>query len=92
MGCEVRPESDYVGQSIRKCSAEAGEQDVDIVVILRQQDVLLPNPESVFKADDRLLVIVSRQGREWLEQHFAPLHPEASPKPQGEEGRRPAQE
>jgi K+/H+ antiporter YhaU regulatory subunit KhtT len=49
---------------------------VEIVVILRGQDVLLPNPESVFKAGDRLLVITSPQGRKWLENHFVRLSAE----------------
>jgi len=79
-GCKVRPGSSYIGQPVQKCSIEAGEKNLDIVVILRDHDVLLPNPESTFKADDRLLVIVSRQGREWLDQHFTPLNPEMKSK------------
>lgn len=79
-GCEVRPGSRYISQPIQKCSIEAGEDNVDIVVILRDHDVLLPNPESTFKAGDRLLVIVSPQGRKWLDQHFAPLNQETRSK------------
>ncbi|MEJ2009249.1 MAG: chloride channel protein, partial [Acidobacteriota bacterium] len=73
LGCQVRPESSYIGQPIRKCSEEAGEENVDIVVILRGHDVLLPNPESVFKQGDRLLAIASPSGQEWLDKRFAPL-------------------
>lgn len=78
LGCMVGPESTYIGQRVRKCSDEAGEKDVDIVVIVRDQDVLLPNPESVFKSGDRLLVIVSPVGKQWLDKHFDPLKPEDS--------------
>jgi chloride channel protein, CIC family len=75
LGFEVRPENTYIGQNVQKCSDEAGEDKVDIVVILRDHDVLLPNPESVFKPEDRVLAIVSRSGREWMEKHFASLKP-----------------
>lgn len=75
LGCQVCPESNFIGQKIQRCTEEAGEENVDIVVILRDNDVLLPNPESVFKVGDRILAIVSPTGREWLDAHFAPLRP-----------------
>jgi chloride channel protein, CIC family len=78
LGCEVQPESRFVGQKVQKCAKEAGEENVDIVVILRENDVLLPNPKSVFKPGDRMLAIASPKGRQWIHQHFATLKPEAS--------------
>ncbi len=80
LGCRVRPESSYIGQSIQKCTEEAGEENVDIVVIVRNHDVLLPNPKSVLSRGDRMVAIVSSAGRKWLDKHFAPLRPEGSPK------------
>jgi len=74
LGFEVPPESNYLGCQVQRCSEEAGETNVEIIVILRGKDVLLPNPESAFKAGDRLLVIVSSQGREWLDNHFVRLN------------------
>lgn len=74
LGYELRPGSNYLGFRVQRFSEEAGESKVEIVVILRGQDVLLPNPESVFKAGDRLLVIASPQGREWLDNHFFRLN------------------
>lgn len=74
LGFEVRPESKYIGCQVQRCSEEAGEANVEFVVILRGQDVLLPNPESMFKEGDRLLVIASPQGRKWLDNHFVRLN------------------
>jgi chloride channel protein, CIC family len=71
---EVRQGSNYIGCQIQQCSKEAGATNVEIVVILRGQDVLLPNPETVFKPGDRLLVIASPQGRGWLDKHFLRLN------------------
>jgi CIC family chloride channel protein len=70
---KIRPGSKYIGCQVQQCSKEAGEISVEIVVILRGEDVLLPNPESVFKQGDRLLVIASPQGREWLDKRFVRL-------------------
>ncbi len=63
LGCQVRPESSYVGQSAQKCTEEAGEENVDIVVIVRNHDVPLPNPKSVLNRGDRMVAIVSPSGR-----------------------------
>jgi hypothetical protein len=41
----------------------------------RGRDVLLPNPESVFKPGDPMAAIISPRGREWIEKHFIPLDP-----------------
>jgi chloride channel protein, CIC family len=77
-GCEVLPGNSYVGQLVKKCATDAGRENVDFVAVIRGRDVLLPNPELVFKAEDRMLAIVSTQGREWLGKHFAPLNREES--------------
>ena len=82
LGRQVQPESSYIGQPVQKCSDEAGEENEDIVVILRDHDVLLPNPESVFKQGDRMLAIASSSGRKWLDKHFAPLTPEKQSSPE----------
>lgn len=71
---EIRPGSKYIDCQVQQCSKEAGEISVEIIVILRVEDVLLPNPESVFKQGDRLLVIASPQGRGWLAKHFLRLN------------------
>jgi len=84
LGYQVQPESSYIGQPIERCSDEAGEENVDIVVVLRDHDVLLPNPESVFKQGDRILAIVSPNGRKWLDTHFAPLMSERQSAQDGE--------
>jgi chloride channel protein, CIC family len=73
LACDVQPERSYIGRQVQQCSEEAGEANVEIVVILRGHEVLLPNPESVFEAGDRLLVIASPEGREWLDNHFVRL-------------------
>jgi chloride channel protein, CIC family len=75
MACSLRPESSYLGQPVQHCTDEAGEHNVEIVVLVRDRDVLLPNPETVFKPGDQILAIVTAEGREWLEKHFAPVEP-----------------
>jgi chloride channel protein, CIC family len=73
--CQVAAGSHYIGQQVQKFSSEAGEEAVDIVAILRGGEVLLPNPELAFQSGDRVLAIVSPQGRDWLDRHCAPLNP-----------------
>jgi chloride channel protein, CIC family len=73
--CQVAAGSHYIGQQVQKFSSEAGEEAVDIVAILRGGEVLLPNPALAFQSGDRVLAIVSPQGRDWLDRHCAPLNP-----------------
>lgn len=76
LACEVQLESSYIGRQVQQCSEEAGEANVEIIVILCGHDVLLPNPQSEFKAEDRLLVMALPKGWEWLDNHFVRLRPE----------------
>ncbi len=75
MAFKLRAESSFLGEPIQRCTDEAGEDNLEIVVVVRDRDVLLPNPQSVFKSGDQIVAIVSPRGREWMERHFIPLEP-----------------
>lgn len=76
VGYQLREESSYVGKPVHECTNETGEDNLEIVVLVRDRDVLLPNPESVFKPGDQMLAIVTVGGRKWLEKHFIPMTPQ----------------
>ena len=76
MACKLDPQSSQIGKQIEQCTDEIGEENVEIVALMRGHDILLPNPASVFKPDDRMLAIVTPRGQTWLEHHFVLLEPD----------------
>jgi CIC family chloride channel protein len=68
----LRPESSWVGKPV-KWGEESG-NEVKIIAILRKGQMLLPHPDTLLQADDRILVIISSQEEDRLEQHLAPLY------------------
>lgn len=83
MACRLGKDSSYIGKPIELCTGEAGEDNVEIVVVMRDQDILLPNPDSLFKPGDRMLAIVTPRGRTWLKEHFVPVKPEEESREKG---------
>jgi CIC family chloride channel protein len=67
----LRPESSWVGKSV-KWGEESG-NEVKIIAILREGQMLLPHPDTLLQAEDRVLVIISSQAEDRLEQYLAPL-------------------
>ncbi len=70
----VQPQSPYVGKSIQS-NGLIEFDDVQLLAILRQDQVLLPEPQTVLQAGDQILLISSPAAWEHLGQHLVPLLP-----------------
>lgn len=75
----VPEQSPLVGKNVASLYRELRQHDFEVIVILRREHVLLPHPDTLIEAGDRLMLIVSPQSRE-------PLAKFATPIPQLEEG------
>ncbi len=70
----LRPESAWVGKPARFGPSEELGGEFELIAILREGQIRLPHPDTLLQAGDRLLVITSSQGKEYLERnHLAPL-------------------
>ncbi len=67
----LRPESPWVGKPVQ-WGKEPG-NEVEIIAILRGGQMLLPHPDTLLQAKDRILAIISPQAKDRLERHLAPL-------------------
>jgi CIC family chloride channel protein len=61
------------GQTIESLYRRLDKYQFEIIAIMRREHVLLPHPETVFEAHDRLILIASPQPREALSEYFEPL-------------------
>ena len=75
----LRPESSFVGKTIQACYEAAGGASLEVIAILRNGEVLLPRADSILQEGDRLLIIGSRNARNRVAEHFAPV--EKAPPP-----------
>lgn len=75
----LRDESSFVGRSIRDLYQELPDCEFEIVAIMRREHVLLPYPDTLFKAQDRVIVIASPQRCQKLWQQLRPPAPAKSP-------------
>lgn len=73
----LKSESPWVNKTIESGYWEEinhGMQDeIEIIAILHKGNVLFPHFDTVLQLGDRLLMITSPQGWEWIGQHIAPL-------------------
>jgi len=69
----LRPESSFVGKTIQACYQAAAGTSLEIIAILRGGEVLLPQPDTVLREKDRLLIIGSSKARSRIAEHFVPL-------------------
>jgi CIC family chloride channel protein len=75
----LRPESAFIGKTIQACYETAGESATEIIAILREGDVVLPNHDSVLQENDRLLFIGSCDAGSNFAAHIAPLESKDQP-------------
>jgi hypothetical protein len=75
----VREDSPLIATTIADLYARLQQYDFEIIAVLRREHVLLPHPNTLLEANDRLMLIDSPQVREPLRQFIAPL-------PQAQEG------
>ena len=69
----LRPESALIGKTVQSCYDAAGEGTLEIIAILRDGDVVLPNRDSVLQENDRLLIIGSSKARSRIAAHLTPV-------------------
>ncbi len=69
----VRPGSPCVGTRLSADCLGVAEEDYEIMAIFREEDVLLPHPNTVLRGGDRILVITSPSARARLAEHLDPL-------------------
>lgn len=66
----VEPNSDLVGRTIQEVSSITGKDILEIVAILRGNEVALPTPSTALREGDRILVLGSAKAREKLFSHL----------------------
>jgi Trk K+ transport system NAD-binding subunit len=71
------PESYLHGQTVKAFIDMAAPETVEVVAILREGNVVMPEPETVLQRGDRLLILASRTARTTLKEHLAEAGVEA---------------
>jgi CIC family chloride channel protein len=69
----LRPESSFVGKTIQACYEAAAGTALEVIAVLRNGEVLLPQSNTVLQQNDRLLIIGSSRARSRIAEHFVPL-------------------
>jgi CIC family chloride channel protein len=69
----VKKDSTVIGNSIASLYEKLKPYEFEIIAVMRREHVLLPHTETLLRANDRLVLIVSPQAREALAQFVAPL-------------------
>jgi CIC family chloride channel protein len=69
----LRPESALIGKTVQACYEAASGDRLEIIAILREGEVVLPQPNSGLQANDRLLIIGSSKARSRIAEHLAPV-------------------
>jgi CIC family chloride channel protein len=69
----VRPEGGLAGQTIDALYRQMNQYQFEIIAVRRREHVLLPHPDTILKAGDRLIMITTPQAREPLEKYLAPI-------------------
>jgi TrkA-C domain len=65
--------SPAIRKTIRALYQELAALDFEVVAIMRQEHVLLPHPDTVLTAGDRIILIVSREAQETLAKYISPV-------------------
>ena len=74
------PQSAFVGKAVQSCYDAAGGSALEIIAILRDGAVVLPQRDTVLQENDRILMIGSSKARSQIAKHFAPAE---APAPRG---------
>ena len=69
----LRPESFLVGKRIQDCYVAAAGTALEIVAILRNGEVILPQADTILQQHDRLLIVGSSKARSRIVEHLLPL-------------------
>jgi CIC family chloride channel protein len=69
----VKDDSVMAGKTIEALYRQLNQYQFEIIAVMRREHVLLPHPETVLLAEDRLVLITSPHARKPLAQYFSPL-------------------
>ena len=70
----LKPESPLAGKSVKECYEMVG-SGLEIVAILRGEEVVLPTPETKLQEQDRILTLGTAKARHDLAEHLAAVTP-----------------
>jgi len=71
----IHARSALVGKTVQSCQAMAGDRSLEIIAILRNEEVILPEPETVLQRNDRLLILGSSKAHDSMAEHLDPFSP-----------------
>ena len=74
----LKPDSTFVGKSIRNLYQGLDDCEFEIVAIRRREHVLLPHPDTILEPNDRIISIEAAHSCDELRQHIDPLPPPES--------------
>lgn len=69
----LRPESWFVGKTVQACYEAAAGTALEVIAVLRNGELLLPQGDTVLQENDRLLIIGSAKARSRIAEHFVPV-------------------
>lgn len=69
----LRAQSSFVGQTVESCSKAVGKEALEIVAILRGDEIVLATPQTILQENDRILVVASNEAQARIAEHVAPL-------------------
>ena len=69
----VKEDSSLIGKTLRKLYGQLNLHDFEIVAIMRREHVLLPHPDTLLEAKDRVIMIASQSALEPLAGYIAPI-------------------
>ena len=69
----LHPQSSLVGKTVQSCYQAAAGAALEIIAILRNEEVILPQQDTVLQENDRLLIIGSAKARNLIAEHVVPL-------------------
>lgn len=74
----LRESSPWAGKTI-KTSQDELSNEMELVAIIRGKEMLLPHPETILQAGDKVLAITTAKGEQRLQSHLDPLCKEDCP-------------
>ncbi len=69
----LRPDSSLVGQTVQSCYQSQTKDGFEIIAILRDSEVVLPEANSILQSNDRLIIVGSPKVQSHLTEHLIPL-------------------
>ena len=70
--CVVSETSPLVGKTIRMLYQQLGEKDFELLATMRREHVLLPHPDTLLEANDRVISIASPAAQRELVKYLGP--------------------